>query len=243
MQTWLVHTRHPLRLARELGPRGLLGFNLIGTGLIVSSLIYPVYLATLLAMATDPLRLWGDGGVVRRGGDRRQPVQPVAGYVAMAVLGRAGAARCAAAAREARGLILLPVYWLLMSLASYRAVVQLVVRPHHWEKTPHRPRRSAISARSTRPVRTLPCGEGLRPCLPVASAAMSPPHDRDPSSARSSPWANTRRSPAGRHRDRPGLRHDGRPVEGQADLRPRGVTYHFCSRAAGRSSPPIPRAT
>ena len=45
MQTWLVHTRHPWRLARELGFRGSLGFTLVGTGLIVSAMIYPVYLA------------------------------------------------------------------------------------------------------------------------------------------------------------------------------------------------------
>lgn len=64
MQTWLVHTRDPRRLARELGTRGSLGFTLIGTGLIVSSLIYPVYLVTLIAMATNPLGLWGDGGIL-----------------------------------------------------------------------------------------------------------------------------------------------------------------------------------
>jgi len=41
--------------------------------------------------------------------------------------------------QEAGALVLLPVYWLLTSLASYRALVQLFTRPHHWEKTPHRP--------------------------------------------------------------------------------------------------------
>ena len=34
----------------------------------------------------------------------------------------------------------MPLYWLLMSLASYRAIFQLVLRPHKWEKTPHRGR-------------------------------------------------------------------------------------------------------
>ena len=33
--------------------------------------------------------------------------------------------------------LLMPVYWLLMSAATYRAVYDLVVRPHHWHKTEH----------------------------------------------------------------------------------------------------------
>jgi cellulose synthase/poly-beta-1,6-N-acetylglucosamine synthase-like glycosyltransferase len=136
MQTWLVHTRHPLRLARELGAGGLLGFMLIGTGMIVSSLIYPVYLGTLLAMLTNPLVLWGDGGLVASGVVGVNLFNLVAGYFAMIVLsGRA--LRLRGRGGEAGGLFLLPLYWFLMSLASYRAIFELAVRPHYWAKTPH----------------------------------------------------------------------------------------------------------
>jgi hypothetical protein len=31
----------------------------------------------------------------------------------------------------------LPIYWLLMSFAAYRAIWQLFRRPYLWEKTPH----------------------------------------------------------------------------------------------------------
>jgi glycosyltransferase XagB len=31
----------------------------------------------------------------------------------------------------------LPVYWLMMSLAAYRALWQLATRPFYWEKTGH----------------------------------------------------------------------------------------------------------
>lgn len=65
MQTWLVHTRRPWRLLRDLGWRGFLGFNLVSTGLIASSFLYPVYLAMLIWVAADPLHLWGDGGGLR----------------------------------------------------------------------------------------------------------------------------------------------------------------------------------
>jgi hypothetical protein len=30
-----------------------------------------------------------------------------------------------------------PIYWTMMSIAAIRAMVQLVVKPSHWEKTVH----------------------------------------------------------------------------------------------------------
>jgi cellulose synthase/poly-beta-1,6-N-acetylglucosamine synthase-like glycosyltransferase len=145
MQTWLVHTRRPVRLTRELGPRGLLGFNLVATGLIVSSLVYPIYLATILAFASNPFGLWGDGDIFAAMVLGVDLFNLVAGYVAMALLGCCSL-DVRGRASEARGMALLPVYWLLMSVAAYRAVFELFVRPHHWEKTPHPRRRSSRRA-------------------------------------------------------------------------------------------------
>ncbi len=139
MQTWLVHTRNPLRLARELGPVGFLGFNLVSTGLIVSSLIYPLYLFLLVASAINPLHLWGDGGVLGASVIGLNLFNLGAGYIAMALLGYR-ALRFRGRQREAGAIMLLPLYWLMASLASYRAVFQLFTRPFVWEKTPHRPR-------------------------------------------------------------------------------------------------------
>jgi cellulose synthase/poly-beta-1,6-N-acetylglucosamine synthase-like glycosyltransferase len=136
LMTWLVHTRHPVRLWRELGPRGMLGFTLVGTGLIVSSLVYPLHLLTILVALTDPMRLWGDGGIVAAMLVGANIFNLAAGYFAMAVLSDR-ALRLRGRDREARGLLLLPVYWLLMSFASYRAVFDLMLRPHYWAKTPH----------------------------------------------------------------------------------------------------------
>jgi hypothetical protein len=34
-------------------------------------------------------------------------------------------------------LLLMPLHWLLLSLAAWRALVQLVVAPYAWEKTEH----------------------------------------------------------------------------------------------------------
>jgi cellulose synthase/poly-beta-1,6-N-acetylglucosamine synthase-like glycosyltransferase len=136
MQTWLVHTRNPVRLWRELGPRGVLGFTLVGTGLIVSSLVYPLHLVTIVVALTNPMHLWGDGGMVAAMLLGANLFNLAAGYFAMAVLSNR-ALRLRGRGDEARGLMLLPLYWLLMSFASYRAIFDLIVRPHYWAKTPH----------------------------------------------------------------------------------------------------------
>jgi len=60
---------------------------------------------------------------------------------------------------------LLPIYWALASLATYRAVLQMVTSPHRWEKTQHglfeQPEPEAASA-VRRPMRELwqPLGSG-----------------------------------------------------------------------------------
>ncbi len=136
MQTWLVHVRNPGRLARELGWRGFLGFNLIGTGLIVSALIHPVYLATVVVVATSPLDLWGDGGAFAALIVGINLFNLFAGYTAMTTLG-VRTLELRGNGRMAPSLVMLPFYWLLMSLAAYRALAHLIFRPHHWEKTPH----------------------------------------------------------------------------------------------------------
>ena len=140
MQTWLVHTRRPWRLARELGWRGLLGFNLFGTGLIVSALVHPIYLVTVFAVVTDPLDLWGDGGAFASMVVGLNLFNLFAGYTAMAALGLR-TLELRGRERDGRALVLLPVYWLVMSFASYRALFHLLIKPHRWEKTPHRGRR------------------------------------------------------------------------------------------------------
>jgi cellulose synthase/poly-beta-1,6-N-acetylglucosamine synthase-like glycosyltransferase len=139
MQTWLVHTRRPVRLIRELGWRRFLGFNLIGTGLIVSALIHPIYLATVLVMLTSPLDLWGDGSLIAAAMLGLNLFNLLIGYIAMIKLANR-AFELRGKRPDAGALVALPIYWLLMSLASYRALFELVLRPHHWEKTSHRGR-------------------------------------------------------------------------------------------------------
>ena len=34
--------------------------------------------------------------------------------------------------------LFMPIYWMMISLAAWRSLWQLWLRPHHWEKTVHR---------------------------------------------------------------------------------------------------------
>ena len=52
-------------------------------------------------------------------------------------------------------LLLTPVHWLLVSLAAWRALYQLVVSPYVWEKTEHGlAKNSRLASRTTRSART-----------------------------------------------------------------------------------------
>ena len=31
----------------------------------------------------------------------------------------------------------MPAYWLMMSLGAWKGFLQLITKPHHWEKTKH----------------------------------------------------------------------------------------------------------
>jgi cellulose synthase/poly-beta-1,6-N-acetylglucosamine synthase-like glycosyltransferase len=136
MQTFLVHTRHPIRLWRAIGTRRTIGFLLTGFGTLVAAAIHPVYIVTAFAMVLDPGIIWRAGSPLAAAVIFLNVFNFVAGYVAFALLSRA-TLRLRHKKRRPGVLPFLPGYWLLLSLACYRAFFQLIVAPHRWEKTRH----------------------------------------------------------------------------------------------------------
>ncbi|MGB6118105.1 MAG: glycosyltransferase [Mesorhizobium sp.] len=142
-QTWLVHMREPRRLLAEVGFRSFLVIQIVFLGVIVSCLSHPfvlfwaawllgrlVMVATLsplemLLLALDLFNL-------------------AFGYAAFILIGAAAHAHRPANLRKI--IAFTPVYWLLMSFAAWRAVMQLYFEPHRWEKTPHKPHRKPAQA-------------------------------------------------------------------------------------------------
>ncbi|MGY1855559.1 glycosyltransferase [Modestobacter sp. SYSU DS0290] len=133
MQTVLVHTRHPWRLLRSVGPRQTAGFALLigGTPLM--------FLATPWLYALMVVELIRPGALV--------PTLPewlVQVSFANLLLGNGVIIYLSLLAgfkRRTYGLVpfalLSPLYWLLHSIASYKALWQLLVNPFYWEKTNH----------------------------------------------------------------------------------------------------------
>ena len=138
MQTYLVHTRQPARLLRELGPACFAGVHVYSGGLVLSALVFPLFCGLTM------LEIWQGGWHPPRGMPGRA-LWTLAVFNIMAAYMASVLAAVVAAWRRGRiwltlGAPFMPIYWLLISLAAYRALYQLATAPHFWEKTEHRSR-------------------------------------------------------------------------------------------------------
>lgn len=136
MQTYLVHMRNPFQFFKEHGIHALI-FQLIIGMRISFMLINPfLWLATFIYFAFRPLV-----------GEYIEALYPTSVfYIAIfsLIVGNfmyifnymIGCAK-----REHYDLIkyvfLIPLYWILASIASFKAIQQLIFKPHFWEKTHH----------------------------------------------------------------------------------------------------------
>ena len=134
LQTWLVHMRDPRKIIATTGWRGFGAVQLFVAGNLFSAIINPIMWSVFLIWA-----VW------------RPPVfegllpAPILYlnlfalflgnflFIAMMMI--------APLKRGWRNLsiygLTAPAYWLLTSLAAYKALWQAVRRPHYWEKTDH----------------------------------------------------------------------------------------------------------
>lgn len=136
MQTYLVHMRHPLTLFRKLGVHALL-FNLIIGGKIAFILINPF----LWAMTISYFTLYAYLGAFI------ESIYPATiFYIAVTSLlfGNFIALYNYMIGCAKRGhwelvkyVYLIPLYWLAISYAAGIALIQLITKPHYWEKTIH----------------------------------------------------------------------------------------------------------
>ncbi|MDX2307903.1 MAG: glycosyltransferase [Hyphomicrobium sp.] len=141
MQTFLVHTRNPARTCREMGIWPFLGLNVLMGGVIVSALVHPwAYVAALWVTATN-------GTFLAPPADNVSLVLWLVGLSNLLAAYAVSIALSLLAAKR-RGFSdlfatawTLPIYWLLISAAAYRALIELVVAPQRWRKTAHAPGR------------------------------------------------------------------------------------------------------
>jgi hypothetical protein len=126
--------RHPVRLWRDLGGRNWLSFQLIVGGTPLTLLLSPLYwLLTILWILTEAsvIRRIFPGVIYFVGS-----FNLIIGNFVFVYLNVAGVVH-----RRYDNLVkvafLSPFYWLLMSVAAWEGLVELVRRPSHWEKTQH----------------------------------------------------------------------------------------------------------
>lgn len=134
IQTYLVHCRDLWGTHRKLGFWNSLQFHLLIGGSSFSQLINPIYwLMTLLWFVARP--------------DVMDQFFPPAIYAMGAFclfIGNAVFVYTSAIACVRRGVgyvakycVLMPFYWMLISIAAWKGFLQLITKPHHWEKTKH----------------------------------------------------------------------------------------------------------
>ncbi len=134
MQTWLVNMRDPVGLVRRVGFRGFCSLQLFIGGGILSVIAYPFmvipFVFWVLTRDTSVAALFPPG--VRL----VSFLNLLAGNSFLIYL-----SMLAAAKRHHFSLLphalTVPAYWLLMSVAGYKGLWQLVTRPFYWEKTNH----------------------------------------------------------------------------------------------------------
>uniref|UniRef100_UPI0015EFE66F glycosyltransferase family 2 protein n=1 Tax=Pseudonocardia pini TaxID=2758030 RepID=UPI0015EFE66F len=134
LQTLLVHLRHPVRLVRTAGLKQSVAFALLIGGTPVTFLFTPpLYLLFVVSLLLPPDALAGlfPGWVLWV-----SLFNLVIGNGMMIYVSMMGAFKRRRYALVGWAL-LNPLYWLLHSIASYKAVWQLVTKPHYWEKTLH----------------------------------------------------------------------------------------------------------
>lgn len=137
IQTYLVHMRRPTRLAREIGPRAYLDFQLLlgGTSLmlLINPIMWTLTLSYFVAKGT-PL------GATIAGLFPPALYYPALAcllanyvffYTQLYIVVRRGYDDLA------RYALLGPLYWLLMSVGAWVGLFSLIRHPHYWAKTEH----------------------------------------------------------------------------------------------------------
>ncbi|AEJ44683.1 glycosyl transferase family 2 [Alicyclobacillus acidocaldarius subsp. acidocaldarius Tc-4-1] len=143
--TWLVNMRHPVQLWRDLGAKGFLGFQAMILGTPFLPLVNPFFWLLLILWfmchaswipTLFPGFIYYLASVLLFIGNFVFVYSNMVGmYLEVEKSQRRGSALLSF--RLVLSAILSPLYWLLMSVATYRALWELIRRPFHWNKTPH----------------------------------------------------------------------------------------------------------
>lgn len=145
MQTWLVHMRNPIELFKSIGIEGFIGYQAMVLGTPLLPLINPVFWGLMIWWYVAKAG-WIDGlfpGIFYY----IATFQFVFGnfmFTYTNVIGMYNVIRdCSLKGNQPFSYSLIkyalftPIYWILMSIAAYKGLFQLIKNPFYWEKTNH----------------------------------------------------------------------------------------------------------
>ncbi len=134
VQTFLVHMRHPFRQVRNLGALNTAHFILLIGGTPFCQLVNPFYWAMAIlwfVFRPEVLSVFFPGPVFA--------MAVLCLFVGNFTFAYAGAVACVRRGLGRLSLhgLAMPLYWALMSYAAWKGTLQLIRKPHYWEKTRH----------------------------------------------------------------------------------------------------------
>lgn len=144
MQTVITHSRAPRATCRAMGTVNFVSAVSMSAGIVIGALGAPLFYALLLLrlLREEP---FGFGGPLEQLADGVILVLGAAGLLATILPAAIGLAR-RRLLRLSPLILLLPFYQLLVSLAAWLALVELLRAPHHWNKTTHGAARTSRAA-------------------------------------------------------------------------------------------------
>jgi cellulose synthase/poly-beta-1,6-N-acetylglucosamine synthase-like glycosyltransferase len=136
IQTYCVHMRQPLRLLRAVGPIGFFGFQLFFGAQTIIFMLAPIMWSVWLTLMLGGIEL------TTHMPEWFTPVLYFSyGILVFGLWAQIGFAAASIWRNNWKDMtpycLVFPFYWFLHSIASFRAVAQLITRPHYWGKTTH----------------------------------------------------------------------------------------------------------
>ena len=133
LQTYLVHMRNPRKLFKDLGAKKFLKFQLtFGTSVFIPIINPVLWILTAFTLLTPISLSWLTPGYLQAICLFNLVVGNIS-YLAIYVVACLKLKKY----RYTLYALLMPLYWVLHSIASWRGLIQLIRNPFYWDKTSH----------------------------------------------------------------------------------------------------------
>lgn len=133
LQTYLVHMRYPRKLLKDLGTKQFLKFQLTFGSSIFMPIINPFLWMLMASGFILPLTFFGLLPSYVQWICLFNLIVGNISYLLLYVIACAKLKKY----RSVPLAILMPFYWALLSIASWRGLIQLIRKPFYWDKTSH----------------------------------------------------------------------------------------------------------